>query len=387
MFHESIRMTKRTTHITSYAIILIISAIAFSGCSETPRHIPTVAEHGGITLFFNIENIDDLENLEIIESLSSLRRRLLQHDIRNFRLAVRERDSEESIHLADDNGTSKKSEELEIAESELRVDIALPTKMAMTDDDEINRTLLRTLCQPLEKRVVEVLSVPNLFKLSILADSMLDSELNRLSKSFSNIRKPTVLSDDNKVVGEWISIDIHSDLQLGQVSPQTMILRANRGETALDLPDGWDGQPSKLRTHLQQQKIVLLEVLAKVEPTGTIDSRDLKSVRKTSDTMGRPALALKFEEDSAQKLRSLSSRYAANSDNVRLIAFVLDSKLLISLRIQGSFGTDVEIDGNFSESEIDQLIRELGTPSLLRISNPTRTEWMYPNQAELNSDS
>jgi len=113
----------------------------------------------------------------------------------------------------------------------------------------------------------------------------------------------------------------------------------------------------------------------------------LKSVRKTSDTMGRPALALKFEEDSAQKLRSLSSRYAANSDNVRLIAFVLDSKLLISLRIQGSFGTDVEIDGNFSESEIDQLIRELGTPSLLRISNPTRTEWMYPNQAELNSDS
>ena len=85
----------------------------------------------------------------------------------------------------------------------------------------------------------------------------------------------------------------------------------------------------------------------------------LKSASRTTDNLGRPAVAFGLDAPGGQKMRSLTGN---NID--KPMAIVLDGEVYSAPNIQSSIGTSGQITGTFSEQEISYLIRVLASGSL-----------------------
>ncbi len=108
----------------------------------------------------------------------------------------------------------------------------------------------------------------------------------------------------------------------------------------------------------------LKQVLVVIEP---FDVRGEHVVRANAvtDAQGRPSVYIHLNETGGLRMRQLSRRYQPSEDGFRRhLAIVFDNQVLSAPAIEAVIDTDVVIEGEFTQVDVDRIVAVLTTGAL-----------------------
>ncbi|MCE5327462.1 MAG: protein translocase subunit SecD [Planctomycetaceae bacterium] len=116
---------------------------------------------------------------------------------------------------------------------------------------------------------------------------------------------------------------------------------------------------------------------------GTESDWQLNSARLGYDQMGKPAVNFTFDPRGAQKFAVLTGQH-----HKKLMAILLDDEVYSAPRIQATISDNGQITGNFTQQDVDDLVRTLDAGSLPARVNPEPvSESMFaPSIGKVNAD-
>lgn len=110
-----------------------------------------------------------------------------------------------------------------------------------------------------------------------------------------------------------------------------------------------------------------------------ITGSDLKMARQSRDRYGRPAVGFSLTSGGASKIRKFS---AANIG--KMMAIVLDNRVISAPRIEGTLGYDNQITGNFTHEDVNDMVLVLRSG---RLPAPMKTMEQRVIGPSLGADS
>ncbi len=162
-----------------------------------------------------------------------------------------------------------------------------------------------------------------------------DNELEKAAK---------YVYDGEKLVGEWIRVGREEVITPGVV-PNYRI------------------EPDYYKTMLHREIVPdQLEVLTIVDPVNNVEGKDLANVGRGFDEFGGPAVDFMMNTEGAIKMSGLTGSNLPDPNNPQSkakLGIVLDDELLSCPVINSRISSSGTIEGHFSETEVDTLMRIL----------------------------
>jgi len=107
-----------------------------------------------------------------------------------------------------------------------------------------------------------------------------------------------------------------------------------------------------------------IEVLVSVNDGYELGNKHLKSVRTSFDVNGRPTVSFVMTERGAKQIARLTKEYRPTDRGKFRLAILLDGQLITAPTIQSVIRERGEITGNFTKSEVNELVAVLNVRPL-----------------------
>jgi preprotein translocase subunit SecD len=194
----------------------------------------------------------------------------------------------------------------------------------------------------------------------VLADRAADGELIALAES--QPEAVDVMRDD-RAVARWVPIvDVPEISGSFTIDPRLVVRQR-----------GMDPVSGSLRW----------EVLVKLDRFDVTGALLTEAIPSTDPHTGRPCLEFAFNADGAARLGGLTSESLPDGNIERRLGIILNGSLFSAPMIQGTVTDRGEINGNFTQEEVDDLAAVLSTgtlPARIRLVSEESIEPAAPQE-------
>ncbi len=180
-------------------------------------------------------------------------------------------------------------------------------------------------------------------------------------------KKADVRNAEGRVVGRWYAVGRAEELEEGVYPFKTpvdgYVIRNTQTGQIINLPQLDYSAEYAIEKYLKTAGIESVDVLMALEIAGTpytqVLGDDLATAKSSLSNMGEPTVNFTLSTDGASKMSDLTSSILPTGNFYRHMAIVMDGNVLSAPRLNNTISSNGEIQGRFTQKEVDFLVNIL----------------------------
>ncbi|MFO0940776.1 MAG: protein translocase subunit SecD [Pirellulales bacterium] len=222
------------------------------------------------------------------------------------------------------------------------------------------------------QQIKNVIQTSGLLEFRVVANFRDHQDVIELARAKSNQeneierKKVDVRNAEGRVVGRWYAVGRAEEEEEGIKPFKTPIdgyvIRNAKTGQMINLPQS-EGSEYAIEKHLKSVGIESVDVLMALEINGTpyaeVLGDDLDTAKSSLSNMGEPTVNFALNSNGASKMADLTSSILPTNNFFRHMAIVMDGNVLSAPRLNNTISSNGEIQGRFTQKEVDFLVNIL----------------------------